>query len=126
MNPKLANATIIGFEIIAIVLAIHITREFLSLRESIATKQSPLTVDTGLYYLLLMLIFPWLHFWGILTKKSNLSPKKLTVPTTGFFLGLALLSWSLGRSLDHSLRESGYQACPTQTQHRISPGKKRL
>lgn len=85
-----------------------------------------LSFDSGRHYLVLMLIFPWLHLCGILNRRVAVALKTLSKLTIALFIGLILGAWGSVQYVQDRLERAGYKVCAGPEQHRVSPGAHRI
>ena len=124
MDPKLANRIVYALEVLAIMVAAYVCSDVLSVLLRIHALESPIEFDSGLVYLMMMLIFPWLHGANIAAKKWAFTSKQLTIPTIVFFGILVLGGWGSSTLVIESFYENGYRRCPNSTESfRISAGE---
>jgi hypothetical protein len=123
MNPRLANAIVIGLEVAAVVIVVSTVYNTLSLLADSTQGRSPVSFDSGRHYLVLMLIFPWLHWCGILNRRATIALSKLSKVTVVFFVGLIGGAWGSVLFVEDRLDTAGYVVCPGPAQYRVSPGK---
>lgn len=114
-----------GLEILAIVIVAFTAIDTVSLLVDVGERRFPVSFDSGRAYLALMLVFPWLHLCGALSRK-NVPLRRLSQLTVVFFFGLIILAWGSTRYIERKLEATGYVACAGEKQYRVSPGQSRI
>lgn len=126
MDPRLANAIVLGLEVVAVAVFASAVYDTSALLAALGNRRSPMSFDSGRHYLVLMLIFPWFHLCGIISRKTPLSLKALSMLTAALFTGLAVGAWGSVLYVEHRFQAAGYVVCPGPDAYRVSPGEHRV
>ena len=124
MSPRVANIVFFFFEAVAVLAAVYVAYVASATLQAINSRVPVVHLDTGVFFLLLMLIFPWLHLCGALVRKGLVNEGGLTWPTLGFFAALAVVGWGGGWFFSGRVLGAGYARCPGATAHRVALGER--
>ena len=124
MTPRTANLVLLGFDILALGCLFLLYVEHSSLISSIEGNTDSITLDTGIYYLILATLFPLIRLIQAYVYFSKAKRYQKTVC-------IALIAWLclslafanlLPRHAKSVLDQAGYSYCGDKPSNRLSLG----
>ena len=122
MNPRLAWAMFVLFELLSVVIGIVLIDNAITLLSDVRAGREPIDFDSSTHGCALMLICPWGHLCGVLQSRGRITPMAASRLVIGFFVALAVVAWGSALWLRVRVEGAGYQECPGPPQHRVAPG----
>ncbi len=122
MNPRLAFAMFVLFELLSVILGIVLVNNALTLLADVQAGREPIDFDSGSHGGALMLVCPGGQVCGILQSRGRITPNRASQLVVGLFLTLAVAAWSSAHWLRARVEDAGYHECPGPRRHRVSPG----
>ncbi len=125
LTKKQAHIGLLFFDIFAIGCLIYLFREHRELMLGIEHRTEPITLHTGIYFLLGMLIFPsirLLQLYSLIKKLGDKLPGQLYL--VYFMIGVFLFSAFFPLYQKKVIADAGYHQCGETVIYRTSRGSK--
>ncbi len=125
LTKKQANIILIFADIFAIGCLIYLFREHRELMLGIEHRTEPITLHTGVYYLLGMLFFPLfrlIQLYSLIKKLGDKLPGQLYL--VYFIIGVLIFSAIFPWYFKKVIADAGYHQCGETVTYRTSRGSK--